>query len=234
MANKNTELLREVGIVLILIGFWMFFVQTNVSPALGSVYIGLTSIAAIIVLADYLFGEKQIPLINPNSTWIGAIAIALIGFAVITYGGQLVISLLSGVPLTGALQLLQSTSPVFSNSIIINFLTFGVFVAYIETYALFIAGLDLLASIFNVSLDVKNLTGPKLWLIIFGISLLFLMLHVTAKGIENQATLILVFFMALVSCLTTVIWKDGRTTILIHVFANSIAMLPTLGISLGI
>lgn len=231
---QNQELLREFGILTLFVGFWFIFVQTNVSPALGSVYLGFITLGGITALADWSFGKKEIRLVNPSNSWIGAITIALFGAVVVTYGGQLVVQLLSSIPISDTLKLLQSTAPAFSQSAIINFITFGVVVAYLETYVLFVVGFDLMASLFKVELSKKGLFSPKIWLIIFGISVLFLFLHITAKGIEDQATLVIVFFMALVSCVLAVWTKEGRTPIIMHILLNSFAMLPTIGINLGI
>jgi hypothetical protein len=222
--SQEKKLLWEFGIVAIFLSWWFFFVQTNVNPTLGSIYIGLTVGAGLIALVDYQFGRKEIPLVNPSNSWITAIMIAGIGYVIVIYGGQLVVQLLKGVPLTNALGLLQSTAPAFSSSRIINALTFGLMVAYIETYALFMVGFDLLASMNGVSINKSNFTNIKLWIIMGGISLLFLLLHATAKGITNQSTLIIVFFMALVSLVIVTITREGRTALLLHIIANSLAV----------
>jgi hypothetical protein len=77
---------------------------------------------------------------------------------------------------------------------------------------------------FNVSIDPKNLKNPKLIGIILFIVGLFVLLHVSAKGIQNQGTLVIVGFMALISILLVTFTKEGRTAILLHQIANSISV----------
>lgn len=223
--DRKRRLLWELGIVAIFLAWWFFFVQTNVNPALGNIYVGLTIGAGLIALIDRNLGKKDIDLVNPNNTWIGAILIAFIGYFVIVFGGQLVVRLLTGVPVSDILKLLQSTSPAFSDSKIINGITFGIMVAYIESYALFVVGFDLLASMFNAKINRNGLKTFKLWMIMFGIGFLFLILHVTAKGIESSGTLIVVFFMAMVSMVIVAYTQEGRSSIITHQIANSLAMI---------
>jgi len=223
--DRKRKLLWELGLVVTFFLWWFFFVQTNVNPQLGNTYTGLVVGSALGGLVVYRFGRKDIDLVNPNNTWIGAITIAFVGYFVIIFGGQLVVKLFAGVPLSDILSLLQSTAPAFSESRIINGITFGIMVAYIESYALFVVGFDLLASMFNVRIDRQGLKNPKLWGIMIGIMFLFVILHVTAKGVENQATLIVVGFMAIVSMVMIAYTKEGRTGILTHIYANTLALI---------
>jgi len=222
MVSKK-DLLIETGIVAIFISWWWFFVSTNVNPVLGNIYTNITLGAIAIAMIDYFFGSKVIKLINPNVSWVKAFTLGVIGYIILLFSGQLAVRFAEVIPVTELLQLLASSAPVFSQSAIINFLTFGVVVAYIESYAFFVVGYDLLASMFNVEISKRSLTNPKSWMIIFGISLMFLFLHITSKGIESEATLILVFLMAVISLVMVTIYRDARIPIIIHVLANSIA-----------
>lgn len=217
------ELLIEIGLVAIFISWWWFFVQTNVNPTLGNIYTNITLGAIAIALIDYFFGSKTIKLINKNVSWVTVFIVGVVGYIAILILSQVASTLAKAVPVAELLKLLASSAPVFSQSPLINFLTFGVVIAYIETYALFVVGYDLLGSMFSVPINKKNLFNPKLIGIIVGISLLFLFLHITAKGIENEAALILVFLMALISLVVTTWFEDARPAIIIHILANSIA-----------
>ena len=221
--EQKRKLLLELGVVALFFGWWFFFVASNVDATLGEIYIGLTLGAGLMALIDNSLDKKELELVNPNNSWIAAITIAVVGYFVIIFGGQLVVKLVSGVPLVDVLKLLQSSAPVFSNSKIINDLTFGFFVAYIETYAIFVVGYDLLASMFKVSISKQGLRSIKIWLIIIGLTAFFTILHATAKALD-QSSLVVVAFMGLISLIIITITKEGRTGILTHIIANSVAV----------
>jgi len=220
--EQKRKLLWELGLCIFLV-FWFFFIASNVDFQLGNLYGILALGALIIALVDYQFAKREIQLMNPNNSWIAALGIAVVGYFVIMFGGQLVVKLLSGVPITNVLKLLEASSPIFSNSLILNKITFGIMVAYLETYAIFVVGYDLLASMFNVQINTKNLKNPKLIGIIIGLTLFFLILHATAKSLD-QASLVIVGFMGLVSLIIVTITKEGRSAILTHIIANSFAV----------
>jgi len=221
----DRKLLIELGIVSIFLTWWWFFVSTNVNPTLGNIYIGLTLSAAVVVLIDHRFGRRQVQLWNQNNSLVTVLVAGLVGYFVLIFGGQLVIRLAEVVKISDLLKLLASSAPAFSKSKPINFLTFAVMVAYIETYALFIAGYDLLASMFNARIDKQGLATIGTWIIIIAISFLFLLLHVTSKGIDNNSALLLVFFMAVISLVLTSIFEDGRPAIILHIIANAVGIL---------
>lgn len=219
--NNKHSLLIELSIVAF-ISWWWFFVSTNVNPTLGNIYTNLTLGAIGIVLIDYFFGKRSIQLINPRNSWNQVIFAGIIGYILVLFSSQIANTLGQVINVGSILKLLASSAPVFSNSAFINFLTFGFMIAYIETYALFIAGFDLMGSFFNVEINKSSLYKPAIWVIMIFISIGFLILHVTAKGIDNNSVLILVFLMALISLILTAIYQDGRPALIVHIIANSI------------
>jgi len=221
MANQKR--LWELGI-LTLITFWFFFISTNVDPRLGTIYMGLPILTIAIIFADIFFGQKQIKFINRNVTWGQAFIWGVGGYLIVIASTFFTGYLAAIIPLKEILLLLSATAPVFSESVLINFLNFGLVISFTESYALFIALPDLLASIFKVNIDKRNLFNPKLLGIIISISILFLLLHITTKGITNESILILVFIMAMVSVVITIYTKDARPALILHLIANIIAI----------
>jgi len=221
MATKQA-LLMELGIVGV-IGYILFFIMVNVNPTLGSIYTLPVVLGISLAMVDYLFGSKTIKLINKNVSWGQAIMWGVGGYVAVLMFSQITNTLAGLLPLKELLGLLATTAPVFSESAILNFLTFGILIAYIETYTFFVIALDILASMFKIRIDKGSLSNPKMWLILFALSLTFLLYHVTAKGLANESVLILVFFMALVSLITLIWTKDARPSLILHILANSIA-----------
>jgi hypothetical protein len=87
---------------------------------------------------------------------------------------------------------------------------------------IFALAIDLFASMFNISLN--RMSGKLIGLFLV-LSFLFLLFHIQAKGIQNEAALILVFLMAFISCILIFIYKESRIPSLMHIFANTIASL---------
>ena len=76
---------------------------------------------------------------------------------------------------------------------------------------------------FKVSISKQGLRSIKIWLIIIGLTAFFTILHATAKALD-QSSLVVVAFMGLISLIIITITKEGRTGILTHIIANSVAV----------
>ena len=222
MATDKKQALTAIGILAVL-SIYLFFVTTNVNPQLGLIYNGLAILSIGLIIADQLFGKRTIKLINRNVSWGKALLWGIGGYIALIASVQLTSLLAEFIPLTEILSLLGASAPVFSNSALINFFTFGGVIAFLETYALFIALPDLMASIFNIEISKRNILNPKVLTLITAISTIFLLLHVTAKGIGSEAILILVFLMAFISLVITFMTNDSRPALILHIVANSIA-----------
>jgi len=220
--EQNKQIFITIGI-LAFISYWFFFISTNVNPTLGNIYTNITIGSMAILLADFFFAKQSIKLINKNVTWTKAIMYGIGGYIILILSTQFTVALSEIIPLTEIINLLATSAPVFSQSTLINFITFGIVIALVESMAIFIIGLDLLASMFHVQLNKQNLWNPKLWMIMIGLAVLFLFLHITSKGVEAEATLILVFIMAIISMVLAVLTLDYRATLSLHLIANSIA-----------
>ncbi len=220
--EQKRKLLLEIGIIAIL-SLILFFISSNVNTQLGQLYQDLALVAIVIVFIDYFFGRKELNFSNPNSSWIGSVLWALGGYAVLIFIGPIIVKLLSGVPLVNVLSLLEVSAPVFSNSKIINDITFVFIIPILETYCLFIAFYDLLASMFKVSIIRDGLKSWKIWMIIFVLSGFFTILHSTSKEL-SQSSLIIVFIMGFISLIIITINKSGRESLLMHIIANSLAI----------
>jgi len=217
---------REIFIEMSILGFLayvVFFVSVNVNPTLGTIYSNPVLLAIVLGMVDYFFGSKTVKLINKDNSWGKVFLWGIAGYIAVLASSYLSSALATIIPVKELLSLLASSAPVFSNSASLNFFVFAFLVAYIETYAFFVIALDASATLFKVQLNRKNIFNPKLVLILFGLSLAFLLYHVTAKGIQAESTLILVFFMALMSLITIVYTEDARPALIIHILANAIA-----------
>ena len=218
----DKDSLNEIGLIVV-VSFFLFFVSTNVNPALGNIYQGLAVVGISMLLADKMFGKKEIKLVNKNINWLTAIFIAGVSYVILILSSYFTTYLSKVVPLTEILGLLGASAPVFASSQSINFLIFAVVIPIIETVVIFALAIDLFSSVFNISL---NRMSFKLILLFLILSFSFLIFHINSKGITAEASLILVFIMAFISCWLAFIYKEARIPIIFHCICNFIASLP--------
>jgi len=235
MSNEKSPFIELA--LLAFVTYWWFFVATNVNPLLGNIYTGLTVLAGIILLTEQGWGKISVPLRSQTHNWLTVLVGGLVAYIVLLFGGQLIVNFFENIPITDLLKsLAQTTAPVFAQSKLINFITFVFVVAFIETQAIFVRGFDLVVTfvnkVFKTNLEINtaNLFRPAMLLIIFFISFVFMLLHVTAKGIENSAALVLVFVMALISLILVCVYKESRPAIWFHIIANGLGYISAFSI----
>jgi hypothetical protein len=227
MMNSSRNTLIEVAI-LGLFGYALFFNSTNVNPTLAFVYTILLVVSFAFIFADK---RRQIPLVNSNVNWGKALVIAGIAYVALIFSSSLAAGIARAVPLKELLGSLGASAPVFSNSALFNFANFAILIPFIETFAIFAIAIDFFSTAFNINLDRLS---PKVVLLFVVISIAFLFFHIQAKGITNEAALIVVFFMALISCILVFALRESRTAILFHVIANTIGLLTFSSLAAGV
>lgn len=218
MNQKITKL--ELGILIALTVLFPFL-ATNFNNNLGTTY-SIFTLASIIYLI--LDPQRDIPFKKESNFFLTSILVA--GVAVV---GFMLLSTYAIIPGTkGLLNLLASSTPVLANDPFTNKFVFGVLVAIAETLFFFTYLFDLLASMANVKINTYNLRSMRLWSIIIGLSLLFMLFHLTAKmtgsAADTTATLVVVFFMAIFSLLLVVVREQALDSVLFHVLLNSLAI----------
>ena len=65
--QEKRAILTIIGILAFL-SLWMFFVSTNINPALGTIYNGLALLSIGIIIANNLYGKSAIKFINRQVT----------------------------------------------------------------------------------------------------------------------------------------------------------------------
>jgi len=217
MLNKFTKI--EIGILAFLVMYFQF-AATNINATLGNIY----SVFSLAVIAFILIDPKRsIPLRKENDSLLCSIAIGALAYVALVILGTFV--LIPGVQ--QIIDLLGATTPALATSRFFNFISFGIAIPIAETYIFFIALFDVAVSLFNVRIDKYNLRNPKLWMIIFAISFIFMAFHFTSKGITNAPILVLVFFMAVISMLLVTWYQTGEAALIFHIVSNTI---PSIGL----
>lgn len=198
---------------------WFLFTSTNVNVQLGTIYSIFTISMLVYVLVD---PHRDLSLKNNSDSVVNGIVLGAAAWAVLALLGTYVI--LPGVQ--SMLKLLAASTPALSSSVMINKINFGIAIAITETLFFFVYGFDLLASMINVKIERRNLKTVGLWLAIIAISTVFMLFHLSAKGITTSSipTLVLVWFMATISLVLVTWTKSANAAIWFHVISNSLAI----------
>jgi hypothetical protein len=123
---------------------------------------------------------------------------------------------------------INSANPVFSNSAIVNWITISFVIGYAETQ-LWARLLEFLSDRFNIKIDRNNKMALGFIILVILLSIMFLIFHLTAKGVGATSSLIIVFIMMAIS-LFLVAYNNGETrqAIWFHIIANGVAGLVAL------
>lgn len=212
MAKINELSLYVIALV------WFLFINTNVNSTLGIAYVGFTIGAALL----YLLDEKKTLSFDKDGKWVGAVFVAGIVYTAFILGSSVLVSFLDKINVGGIISLLGASAPALAQSKILNFITFAIPIAFIETM-FWLRLVDFFASRYGIITDKRGLFTLRGITMVLVLSFVFLMFHVTAKGITNNSGLMLTFIMMMVS-LGLVFWfEEGKQAALFHIIANSIS-----------
>lgn len=216
-------------IILTLLAYvWLLFVATNVNVTLGQTYLSfaLGSLALLIITATVFDKKVQITFQKQPGGTLKAILVAIGGWFVLLILSIVILKFVSPSEATvGAIiNLLGTTTPALAQSKVANFLTFGVVIAFIET-SLWARGLEFAADLFGVDINKRGIVKifTVLFLLVLIFAFVFALFHLTAKGITNLPSLIIVFVMMVISLVMVCVYEETRQAVYMHIFANSVA-----------
>ena len=222
----NDNLFKILGLVLL-------FLLINFNQTLGMIYIFMLVLDWIMYNDDSFI---SLPEVNPGFSWGKSVllaALAYVGFLIVS---SVVLQILSFIPgvgtnisLNSILSLINSTTPVFSNSVILSIIGWGILIPMVETNYFFGRVFEWLMDMYNVKIK-PELTSGKIWAIMIVIAGTFALFHATAKGVNNPAALAVTAIFAVYSMWLILFTKELRTTVLLHVFTNLIAVLLNMGV----
>lgn len=194
---------------------WFILVAINVNPTLGLIFIAFTLTSMVI----YRWDSVRTTPLDRSKKWLMPFVqgiLLYIGFVIIS---ALLMPIFEQIPIGSLIQLLGATTPALSDSIILNTLTFVIFVPFAETI-FFVILMDVLASKWNIDITRKGMFKLSTIMLIGGLAFLFLLYHISAKGVTNNAALMLVFVMMFVSLNSAVWFGESKQAIIFHQVAN--------------
>jgi len=215
-------------ILLSVIAFiWLWFVLTNASVQLGQVYLWAIGIYLFLLLFDILVPDRNptVTFQKEKGKWFEAIMAGAVGWVAVLVSSFVILKVVDPIKSSfgSIISSMGAANPAFSNSVVVNWITASFAIGYAETQ-LFARLFKFFADRFNIQINRKNRYLFALILLIISLCVLFAVYHITAKGITNLPSLIVVAAMMAIS-LFMVVWFDGETrqAVFTHIIANGFA-----------
>lgn len=197
---------------------FLLFAATNVNYQLGIIFVAMMIASGVFMLMD---PRRTIPLRKDSQSIFGSLMGAGLGYVVLIIASTTLI--IPGV--NKLILLLSSTTPVLATSVLANNIIFILAVPLAESLLFFAVLPDVFANIIQVDVNRRNLLNIKMWIMFFVIATAFALFHLTAKGLTAFDSLVVVWFMAIIS-LVLVAWNESyESAVLFHVIANGISLL---------
>ncbi len=210
--------LNDKGIqtAFIITAIWFGFVSVNVNQLLGLIYLGVFTLVSMIV---YKWDAIRTTPFDKNGRWLMSAVQAIfiyVGFVLIA---SLLLPLFQKINVGELIQLIGTTTPALAGSQILNTITFVIFVPFAETI-FFVILMDYFATRMNIDISRNGLFKIGTWALMIGLSFIFLLFHITAKGVTNNVALLLVFLMMLVTLGVTIWFGEAKQAVFFHMIAN--------------
>lgn len=206
---------------------FLWFVLTNANSNLGNAYLWAIAISLFLLLINVLIFNKKVDvtLQKEKGKWVETFFQALIGWVSILAISWLIFKTVDPTKanLSSIISSLSAANPAFSNSKILNWLVVSFAIGYGETQ-LFARIMEFLADRFGIQINRKKMFRTAFVLLVVGLSILFSLFHITAKGVSAVNSLIVVVIMMAIS-LFMVAYNDGETrqAVLMHIISNGVA-----------
>jgi len=206
--------------------FWLLSTATNVNIILGQTYLWFVGGILFLLIIDQVIFNKNIEITyeKQKNKIFNAILIGFGGWIVLIISSIFIMRFNDPTKanLNAVLSLVEATTPALANSKIANLLTFGVAIAFVETQ-LWARALEFFANIFHIPVNRQSLKKIGFLFLIAILSLVFVLFHLTAKGVANIPALAIVFVMMFISLMMIAYTEETRSAVFLHIFANTIA-----------
>lgn len=216
------------------IGALLLFTLINFNPEVSTIYQFMSIISwAMFFTARQTKVFKVIPVEKTLSNRTTAMVWGVGSFAILLFVSSFILPLLGFSVYSSPQAVLYgtdsaqalfpfSTSPALADSKILSVLIWGQIIPIIETMYFFGIFAQWIAWKFRL-----NMKDISLQLFISGIFVLF---HITAKGVTNNPALIVTFLFAMMSMQLVARFQELKQAIILHITANTLAIVSILGI----
>jgi hypothetical protein len=207
--------------------FWLLFVLTNANTNLGNAYLWFLVISTVLLFVNLFIFDKgmkvafqKVPGKHIEAFFAGAVA-----WVVLLVASFVVLKVVEPVKATfgSIMSSFGAANPAFSDSAIVNWLTISFAIGYAETQ-LWARLLEFLSDRFHIKIDNRNKTLIGFVVLVVLLAILFVIFHLTSKGVNAVSSLVIVFIMMALS-LFMVAYFNGETrqAVWLHIIANGAA-----------
>jgi len=229
----------------IIIGFIIFFgllfVTTNSNQSLGNTYLLFLGGAIGLYFATKLVFDKKLDVtVKKNDTsnlqeflygGMGWVVLMVASYFMLKFADP------SRASIGTIFNSLNAANPIFSNSVIINFIVIAFFIPFTET-VLWGRGVEFVGDLIGIKINNQGKNTLKfIAIIVIPFAALFAIFHATSKGLSGSSLLIVGIMMVITIYLIAMRGGDMRSAIALHVFANAIASILLLsqgGLTFGV
>lgn len=211
---------REIGITFIAFAV-LLFALTNINQTLGNVYLWFSIGIFLLILFDdkLTITYQRSPGGNLKAVMWGAL-----GYISLLMVSSVVLNVVQpgSASIGSVVRSIGASTPALSQSVFANFILLAFFIPFMETQ-LWARAMEFIADKFNIKPTRQNITSVSVITLILIFSAIFVIFHLTAKGIASTSSLLIVFVMMVISLILVVIFEETRPAVFMHMMANGVA-----------
>jgi len=211
------------------LGYVLGFLFFNFNQLLGTAYL-------FMLILDYIiFSSSREGILYPLEK--DTKRLQDIAFGIVAYVGFVALSFVT-LPLfqvaIGVFEQLGANTPLLASSKFLMVFGWGVLIPVVETRLFFGRGLQFVAELMSVRLELVNgwIPTPGTAFVITFLSAGFTVFHLTAKAaidfVQTTGGLYLTFLFAIISCYMIIKLKELAAAVYFHIFTNTLAVLVRL------
>jgi hypothetical protein len=207
--------------------FWLLFVLTNANTNLGNAYLWFLVISTVLLFINMFIFDKgtKVTYQKRPGGHIEAFFAGAVSWVILLLASYIILKVVDPIKASfgSIMASFGAANPVFSNSQIVNWVTISFAIGYAETQ-LWARLLEFLADKFNINIDRRSKTLIGFLVLVVILATLFMVFHLTSKGVNAVSSLVIVFIMMALS-LFLVAYYDGETrqAVWLHIIANGAA-----------
>ena len=219
-------------VVFILSGVFLLFLWLAFDERMATLYLLMLFVAYVILDKFNLVYRIESRIDNRAMAFFTASIAYVIFLVVTTFIFSLFSALAQFADFQSIIQLYATSTPILQGSVFLTILAWGFIIPTIETLFFFgfLFGILILMTRRSIGVNVstERINIPIIIIMII-CSSLFTLFHITSKGLANLP-LIITFIFAIFSCVLVFKTKEIKSAILLHIIANLVAVLSSLGL----